>query len=260
MVAGAVGAMALGVILIPLRAHTAASNLAFVFLAFTIIVAELGGRSAALGTALVSAMSLNFFLTEPYLTLAISKPDDIVAFVALAACGLIAAAFGKRRERLSEVASRGSKDLDILKKLSEQLRNATPLDDVLGDLRQSFGLGAIVLRDAGESVLAAAPRGSAPPSIPQKQLAPETFFPSDEARLRFGARGLRLPEGGGRLSLGTGPDSVSLDLWEGDPQGFTLDESRTLAVAASILGLELSRRQAGASHRPGPRAASGPPP
>ncbi len=258
MVAGAAGAMALGVILIPLRGHTAASNLAFVFLAFTIIVAELGGRSAALATAVVSAMSLNFFLTEPYLTLAISKPDDIVAFVALAACGLIAAAFGKRRERVSEMASRESKDLDVLNNLSAQLAKAVPLDDVLQDLRQSFGLGAIVLRDAGERVLASAPSGSTPPPIPQTQLGPETFLPSDEARLRFGATGLRLPEGGGRLDLWAGPGSLSLDLWEGDSQGFTLDETRTLGVAAFILSLELSRRQAGASHRPASSGMSKP--
>ena len=65
MVAGAAGSLALGIALIPLRTLTAASNLAFVFLAFTIIVAELAGRGAALVTALVSAMSLNFFLTDP---------------------------------------------------------------------------------------------------------------------------------------------------------------------------------------------------
>src|SRR5574341_783941 len=98
IVAGAVGSMALGVALIPLRQLTSASNLAFVFLAFTVIVAEFGGRTAALVTAVMSAISLNFFLTEPYLTLTISKPDDLVAFLALAACGLIAAAFGRRRK------------------------------------------------------------------------------------------------------------------------------------------------------------------
>jgi hypothetical protein len=82
VVTAAAGSMALGIALIPLRALTSASNLAFAFLAFTIIVAELGGRPAALVTAVVSAMSLNFFLTEPYLTLAISKADDVIAFVA----------------------------------------------------------------------------------------------------------------------------------------------------------------------------------
>jgi hypothetical protein len=45
--------------------------------------------------------------------------------------------------------------------------------------------------------------------------------------------------------LGAGRDAVSLDLWEGDAEGFGLDQSRTLAIAAAILGLSLSRRRAG---------------
>ena len=101
IVAGALGGLALGLMLIPLRSLTSASNLAFVFMAFTIVVAELGGRSAALVTAVVSAMTLNFFLTEPYMSLQINKADDVVAFGALAGCGLIAAAFGRRRAQMS---------------------------------------------------------------------------------------------------------------------------------------------------------------
>src|SRR4029453_13340984 len=91
MVTGALGSMALAVLLIPLRSLVSASNLAFAFMAFTIVVAELGGRGPALITALISAMSLNFFLTEPYLTLAITKTEDLVAFFAVAGSGPTAA-------------------------------------------------------------------------------------------------------------------------------------------------------------------------
>ena len=245
MVAGGIGSMILALVLVPLRALTPASNLAFVFLAFTIVVAELGGRSAALVTALVSGMSLNFFLTEPYLSLTIAKRDDVIAFFALLGCGLIAAWFGKRRARLSEVASRGRTELDVLKTVVDQLTAGAPLDEILGYLRTSFGLGALVLRDADDRILGTAPVGSLPASTPETQLTPETLFPSDAGRLRFGARGLRLPDGGGRLLLGTGRDAVSLDLWEEDTQGFGLDESRTLAIAASIVSLHLSRRRGG---------------
>ena len=243
MVVGALGSIILAVLLIPLRTLTPASNLAFVFLGFTIVVAELGGRSAALATAWVSGMSLNFFLTEPYLSLTIEKRDDVIAFFALLGCGLIAAWFGKRRARVSEVASRGRTELDVLKKVVDQVTAGAPLDEILGDLRTSFGLGALVVRDADDRILGAAPVGAPPPSTPTTRLTPETLFPSAAGRLRFGARGLRLPDGGGRLVLGTGHDAVSLDLWEGDTQGFALDESRTLAITASILGLHLARRR-----------------
>ncbi len=245
MVAGGFASIILAVLLIPLRTLTSASNLAFVFLAFTIVVAELGGRSAALVTALVSGMSLNFFLTEPYLSLTIEKRDDVIAFFALLACGLIAAWFGKRRARVSEVASRGQTELDVLKKVLDHVTAGVPPDEILGDLQTSFRLGALVLRDADGRILGAAPVGAPPPVTPTMQLTPETLFPSDAGRLRYGARGLRLPDGGGRLVLGAGRDAVSLELWEGDPHGFALDESRTLAIAASILGLHLSRRSGG---------------
>ena len=61
-------AVGLGVALVPFRTIVSASNLAFVFIALTIVVAEMGGRGAGLATAVVSALSLNFFLTEPYLS------------------------------------------------------------------------------------------------------------------------------------------------------------------------------------------------
>ena len=75
-----------------MREMTAASNFAFLFVALTILVAELGGGRAAVATALSSALSLDFFLTRPYLRLTIADKHDIIAFVGLATCGLIAAA------------------------------------------------------------------------------------------------------------------------------------------------------------------------
>jgi hypothetical protein len=247
IVIGALGGLGLGFVLIPLRSLTSASNLAFVFIAFTIVVAELGGRSAAVVTAIVSAMTLNFFLTEPYLSLQINKTDDVVAFGALAVCGLIAAAFGRRRERMSEQAERAGDELEVLDKLVGRLRAGAPLDEVLDDLRKSFGLRAIVLRDDTERPVAAALGGQTPGSMPETNIAPDSFLPADESRLRFGLRGLRLPEGGGRLWLraggGVGGGVASVDLWEEDPQGFGVGETRALTIAASILGLELGRRQ-----------------
>ena len=237
MVTGALGSMALAVLLIPLRAQVAASNLAFVFIAFTIVVAELGGRGAALVTALIAAMSLNFFLTEPYLTLTISKTDDVIAFVALAACGLIAAAFGRRRERLSDVAGRADQEMTTLARFAERARSGRAVDDLLQDLRAEFGLGGLVLRDESGRVLAAVPADAGTRPAPRLALDGATLFAARDESPRFGNKGLRLPEGGGRLALQTRRGAVSLDLWEGNDRGFGRDESRTLAIAASILGL-----------------------
>jgi len=243
IIVAALGAILIGCALMPLRGLTSASNLAFVFLAFTIVVAELGGRSAALIAALLSAMSLNFFLTEPYLELTISKRDDLIAFLALVICGLISAAFGKQRKTLSAAALKAGQEIDILKRLVDNIRSELPLNEILRDLKRSFALGAVVLRDAGGKVLATA-ESEAPPADPQIQLTPGTLFPTDETKHRYGAKGFRLPQGGGRLSVQSDQGNMTIDLWEGDEQGMTLAESRTLAIAILILVVELSRRRA----------------
>jgi two-component system sensor histidine kinase KdpD len=206
-------------------------------MAFTIVVAELGGRGPALVTALISAMSLNFFLTEPYLTLAITKSEDLVAFFALAGCGLIAAAFGQRRERLSAAAGRADHELGMLSRFVERAQGGRQVRGLLEDLRADFNLGALVLRDPSGRVLAAVPESAGARPAPHMTLDADTLFAAGDDTPRFGSRGLRLPDGGGRLTLQTGRGPVTLDLWEGSEDGLRLDEARTLAVAASILGL-----------------------
>lgn len=101
LAAGGVAAILLGAALVPLRDATSASNLTFPFLLLTIVVAEFGGWMPALATAVASSLSLNFFLTKPYMSLTIHGTDDVIGFLGLAACGLVVAAFAKRRERAS---------------------------------------------------------------------------------------------------------------------------------------------------------------
>ena len=94
---GPLAAVLLGMALVPLRGFTTASNFTFLFLALVILVAEFGGRMAAVATAVASALSLDFFLTEPYLRLEIHDKHDVMAFLGLAGCGLLSAFLASRR-------------------------------------------------------------------------------------------------------------------------------------------------------------------
>src|SRR5262245_42112917 len=246
---GVLGAMALGMVLIPVRTLTSASNLAFVFVAFVIVVAEFGGRTAALVAAVVSAMSLNFFLTEPYLTLTMSKTDDVIAFAAMAACGIIAAAFGSRRERSSQTAIRAREDLLALRRVLKPLETAAGLAAALEQLRQAFGLRRVVLCDADGRTVAAAPGGTEFSARGEAELNPDTLFAFGEARHRFGDRGLRLPEGGGWLRVPTERGTMTLHMWEGEAHGLDHDARQALAIAASMLGVALGRGHAEAPAR-----------
>jgi K+-sensing histidine kinase KdpD len=96
---GIIGAIVLGMALTPFREMTNAGNFIFAFVILIIVVGELGGRSAAVATAACSALSLDFFLTKPYLSLRMEQKHDLIAFVGLVLCGLTAAALGSRHDR-----------------------------------------------------------------------------------------------------------------------------------------------------------------
>jgi K+-sensing histidine kinase KdpD len=96
---GPLAAIFLGVALIPMRETAAAVNLEIPFIILTVVAAELGGYAAGFSAALVSTLSMDFFLTKPYLELTLIGKHDVSTFIGLLACGLVAAALGTRRVR-----------------------------------------------------------------------------------------------------------------------------------------------------------------
>src|SRR2546426_1101536 len=96
---------------------------------------------------------------------------------------------------------------------AEGLVTGAPLEGVLEDLRRAFRLDGLVLRHGDERLMCAAPPDWATRPAPATALEPPTFLAIPEGVHRLGGRGLRLPEGGGRLRLGAGEESLWLDLW-----------------------------------------------
>jgi K+-sensing histidine kinase KdpD len=119
--AGPIAAILLGMALVPLRGFTTASNFTFLFLALTILVGEYGGRTAALVTAVVAALSLDFFLTEPYLRLSIESKHDVIACLGLAGCGVLAASLAAGRRVLPSRPRPSSRQLDRLESAAAEL-------------------------------------------------------------------------------------------------------------------------------------------
>jgi hypothetical protein len=206
---GPVAALLLGIVLVPLREATTASNLTFAFMALIILVAQAGGRNAAVATALSSALSLDFFLTRPYLRLAIEGKHDLIAFFGLAACGLVAAAAASRQDERA-AALRASRAQRKLARLAlEQLEKGVPrevgLSRVLDASRGVLPLAEAVVQDGPGNVLAATARALGRPT-PSRRL--DTAWEPPDAE-----RGT-LPTEGVRFSLVAGGRSVGwLDVW-----------------------------------------------
>jgi hypothetical protein len=242
--AGPAAAVALGMVLVPLREFTTASNLAFPFVALTIAVAELAGRRAAVATALTSALSLDYFLTQPYMRFAIDQKHDVIAFVGLLACGLIAAAFGSERGR-SIAAQHAAQDQvelmrDLLRSLEADGVTRQGLARVLDASRDALPLASAALRDGGGTLVAASGGGEALP-VPKLTLRPGMLLPPGIADWDLPPDGLPLPIDGGRVSVVSGGREVGfLDLWgSGAPAGTA--SRLALCDVIRLVGVALAR-------------------
>jgi two-component system sensor histidine kinase KdpD len=237
---GPLAALLLGVALVPLRGFTTASNFTFAFMALTILVAELGGRGAALVTALSSSLSLDFFLTEPYRRLAIADKHDVIAFLGLTACGLVAAAVGSQRgERVAALrASRAQLGLvhSGLDQLEKGVSADVGLKRVLDAARDVLPLAAAVVRDTRGNLLAATERAYGMP-VPARDLEAD----ASAARAATDRSRQPLPREGARLALVFGGRPVGwLDVWgNGKPAG--AQARRTLSGVARLLAVILAR-------------------
>jgi hypothetical protein len=229
----------MGMALVPLRGVTVASNFTFVFLALIIGVAELGGRGPALATAVSSALSLNFFLTEPYQRLTISSRDDVIAFVGLAGCGLLAAFLGAQRNERKAALRAAQGRLALLHTGLDQLESARPLDErmaeVLEALRAAGPVEAAVLRDTHDRVLGASKRAHALP-VPERVLEPHGVLPPIDARVSGRPKSVRLPRDGRRVAVLVMHRQVGwLDVWGTGAAGAVA--LGALSEAARLLGL-----------------------
>jgi len=256
--AGPLAAVLLGVALVPLRGLTTASNLTFAFIVLTIVVAEYGGRWTAVASALSSALSLDFFLTQPYLRLAIAEKHDVIAFFGLAGCSLLAAALGsKRSERVANLrAARAHADAvhSALGELSRSGSLGSRLISIVDAALATFPLAAVAVRDMAGEVLMVKPRGHVPTPASETVLEPDTLVaPGKHVPER--PRNAPLPAEGARLALVVGNRQVGwLDVW-GNGAPVSPESCRALTAVARAVAALLADAEPGR-----PRLSRGDPP
>jgi len=243
--AGPLAAILLGTALVPFRGVTTASNFTFAFMALTILVGEFGGRWAAVATAVVSALSLDFFLTEPYLRLAIQDKHDLIAFFGLAGCGLLTASLASERGRWAAPRAPARKHLELLHSTLMELEQAGPLASrlarTLDAARVALPISAAVVRDRGNNLLAASEVGP-PGPVPGQSLDLDT--PPAPGR-PLPRRGIPLPSEGGRVTLVAGKRHVGwLDVW-GNGAPASLDARRSLSGVARVIAALLAEAERG---------------
>lgn len=172
--AGPIAAILLGMALTPLREATSAANFIFAFVILIILFATYGGQWAALATAGASALSLDYFLTKPYLSLRIEGKHDLIAFTGLLLCGLVSAALGSALGRRAAAGDAARAHLELLREALARLDAPGPaaerLEELLRATRDALPLTGLVVKNAGGAIVAASGAATAPRPAPDARL------------------------------------------------------------------------------------------
>jgi two-component system sensor histidine kinase KdpD len=112
--------------LVWLRSTLNQTSTALILVVVVTAVAIFWGRGPALATAIIAGLAFNFFFLEPYHSFAIRQPQDVAAFLALAATAVLVGQLATRLRRHTEEA-------EVLRR-GERLKSAL-LDAVTHDLR-----------------------------------------------------------------------------------------------------------------------------
>jgi len=242
--AGPLLAILLGFALIPFRETIGAASLSFAFVVLTVVISAFGGRGAGVATALASSLSLDFFLTKPYLSLRMQENHDLIAFGGLTLCGLVAASLGspQRIAVLREARSHAQLVHQTLAALEEGGPVETELARLLERARHVLPIRAVVLRDASGRVVASAPHAAGIEPVPPHVVDADTLLSPGEAESAL-RRAPVLPSAGARMAIVTHQRQVAwLDFW-GDGAPATAAARRTLSDIARILGAMLTRER-----------------
>jgi two-component system sensor histidine kinase KdpD len=161
------------------------------YLLVTLVVAITGGLGPAITAALVSALLLNFFFTEPVHTFTIDAQQNVLTFVAMIIVGVSTALVVDSAARRATQAARARTEATLLASYARTvLTNPYPVASLLDKVRENFGLGSVALleRSDGEWRRVAAV-GANPPGEPDEAEIDVAVTPD----VHLAARGRSLP-------------------------------------------------------------------
>ncbi len=118
-----------------------------VYLLAVVIVSLVGGILVAIGSAVASALLLNYFFVEPVHTLSVGDPDQLVAlivFVAVAALVSGAIELAVRRARAAERARAEAETMSAL--AGPKLDGGDSLHRILDRARRTFSMESVTLK------------------------------------------------------------------------------------------------------------------
>jgi K+-sensing histidine kinase KdpD len=126
----AFGPLAVAGVLVPFRDHLAGANVVLVFVVVVVLGAAIGTRWSGALTAVVAAMSFDFFFTRPYQSLKIDSGDDLVTTLLLLLIGLLVAELVVFTRRHRATSEHRQDEIARLHRVAELVAGDSDPDDV----------------------------------------------------------------------------------------------------------------------------------
>lgn len=210
------------------------ANAGLVLVLIIIGAAYVGGRWAGGATALAAAISFDFFLTEPFRSLAIKSYEDIITTILLFCVGIAVGQIARSRRAARALEQQGVEDIAGIHRVTRLTADGTNLYSVIAAVEHEV---AEVLDLASCSFDALAP------DPPRPELAPDGHI--DAPYVHVG-EGFVLPPEGVAIAVRSG--GRSLGWLVGEPSaplvGISRERRRTALVLAEHLGLALTQADA----------------
>ena len=123
--------IAVAAVLVGVRGRIQNANVALILVVVVVATAAIGGRLAGATSAVVSALSFNFFHTQPYLRLTIDSADDVETTVLLLVVGLLVGHITARAMRARASAAGSSLEIRRIHRVAERAARGEEAAEVL---------------------------------------------------------------------------------------------------------------------------------
>ena len=127
---------AVTLVLALLRNRLTLANDSLLYMLVTLIAAVRLGTGASVLAAVASFFAINYFLVEPYYTLDVADPRDLLDLMVFLAAALIAGRLAAYAQRQAEAAGLNAEQQDILYGLTSDLNPLTEPEAIRTELRQ----------------------------------------------------------------------------------------------------------------------------
>lgn len=226
-------------LLVPVRGAVGVADLALVLMAVVVLGALAGGRAAGAVAALTATLSLDFFLTQPYLTLRMASRDDIETAVILLVAGMAVGQFAAHFRAVRRAGDRGRNGLAGIHRLAELAVSGADADAVIEGGRREL-VALIDLRECRFERLSPVP----PPATALARLGRDGTIerpPAPISVIRLGRDGEEIPADGLEITVLSAGRPVGRFVLVPQPgEGLDPERGRAAVALADQVGLALA--------------------